>query len=143
MITGAWMKRNLQNDLNRLSPAQAERGAKAAGLGEMLNGQGYPIVTDNGAEGTALLMVCDQFRDALCQKLLKHAKAGKKGWDDPAFPKERLLAMLWANATRGDWVDVAAVAMFLHNRVSGWGDGKVCEDNARPTKAALAKEGEA
>jgi len=131
MITGAWMGRNLTADLHRLSPAQAERAARSARLSEISGPDGYPVVSNNGAEGSALLLLADRFRDAACQALLKHAKAGKRGWDDPAVPKEKLLAMLWANATRGDWVDVACIAMFLHNRVSGWGDGVVLEDNAR------------
>lgn len=140
MITGRWMQRNMADDLHRLSPAQAERAAKAAMLGDVIGPDGYPVVTDNGAEGSALLLLTDQFRDAICQTLLKHANAGKRGWDDPSFPKEKLLAMLWANATRGDWVDVACIAMFLHNRVSGWGDGVVLEDKAR-AKPGTGEEG--
>jgi hypothetical protein len=68
------------------------------------------------AELDALMHCVSAFADELNIKLLRKIDEGKSGWDDPEWPIEDIKRQLIEHVKKGDFVDVAAFAMFAWNK---------------------------
>lgn len=58
----------------------------------------------------------DRFALQMKRKLSRKCGEGKRGWDDPNWPKEDKIKYLIEHAERGDWIDAANIAMFGWNQ---------------------------
>jgi len=64
----------------------------------------------------ALEACVDDFAEELKLKLTQKFLQGKSGWDDPDWPAEDIIQQLIDHVEKGDYVDVAAFAMFAWNK---------------------------
>lgn len=69
------------------------------------------------AETRALNGLVDDFAAHLKEKLRLRWRQGRCGWDNPEWPREKIIQALLDHVPKGDMIDVAAFAMFAWNQV--------------------------
>jgi len=64
-----------------------------------------------------------QFTKVMKVRLLKKEEAGWSGWDERSLmPLDELMDRIFDNLNKGDWIDVANLAMFAFYHYGGISD---------------------